>query len=214
MTTAAERKARSEEICRCEGIPVNPNLPVVESEENVTLRTVEETAWRAMCLCVVALKGEGMPHDKILKVIDDYELKPHFSPLEIQFVFSEEIDQTERISFCWRYESYCVLLWALGWIDSLSFPAKICDLEIAIPILRDCGSSQNFIKGSSLRGISEILDQLDLTYRYDWACVEARLKGLSDPQPEQRSIIYERHYALNWLVKYFDQEWDDVTCDT
>ncbi|MFN5229343.1 MAG: DUF4272 domain-containing protein [Planctomycetota bacterium] len=23
-----------------------------------------------------------------------------------------------------------------------------------------------------------------------------------------------RHYALNWLIRYMDQEWDDVSTDT
>ena len=28
------------------------------------------------------------------------------------------------------------------------------------------------------------------------------------------SVVYERHYALNWLIGYCDQSWDEVTTDT
>jgi len=27
-------------------------------------------------------------------------------------------------------------------------------------------------------------------------------------------IIVERHRALNWLIRYMNQDWDDVTTDT
>jgi uncharacterized protein DUF4272 len=27
-------------------------------------------------------------------------------------------------------------------------------------------------------------------------------------------VVYERHYALNWLIGYMGREWDDVTTDT
>jgi len=27
-------------------------------------------------------------------------------------------------------------------------------------------------------------------------------------------VIYERHYALNWMIRYGEQEWDDVSFDT
>lgn len=209
-----ERKKKSEEICRRFAIPVNPHLPFVENEQEVNLRSLEETAWRTMCLGIVAMKADGMPYDQVLDAIERYGLRPHFSPLENNFISVEKAEDSTNIVFSWRYESYWTLLWTLGWIDELSVPAKSCDVEKAVMILLDCDSSKSFIEKSSLLNASDILDQLDLTYRYDWACVEARLKGLSDPQIMQRSIVYERHYALNWLVKYFGYEWDDVTCDT
>jgi hypothetical protein len=27
-------------------------------------------------------------------------------------------------------------------------------------------------------------------------------------------VVYERHYALNWLTGYMDQDWDDISTDT
>ncbi|MDR2636809.1 MAG: DUF4272 domain-containing protein [Zoogloeaceae bacterium] len=27
-------------------------------------------------------------------------------------------------------------------------------------------------------------------------------------------VTMERHYALNWLIGYMDQEWDDISTDT
>ncbi|HEY9047600.1 MAG TPA: DUF4272 domain-containing protein, partial [Ohtaekwangia sp.] len=45
------------------------------------------------------------------------------------------------------------------------------------------------------------------------ACVDARInqRPIEEVHP---SVVYERHYALNWLINYMDQPWDDVSCDT
>jgi hypothetical protein len=62
--------------------------------------------------------------------------------------------------------------------------------------------------------MDQILDQADLIYRYHWAVVDARVKGKQPPAGLDPGIVYERHYALNWLIRYSDQEWDDISTDT
>lgn len=214
MLSSAERKARSEEICRSEGIPVHPTLPLVENEKETRLRNVESVAWRAMCLCLVAMKGEGMPHQELLEIVDEFGLGSHFSPHEHAFVSNDFPTQDDLDIFSWRYECYWVLLWALGFLNDLGRPDKQCDVECAVDILWQSKTTNMFIGSAKLRSISEILDSLDLTYRYDWACVEARMNGNPVPGELHFRVVYERHYALNWIVNYMDQEWDDITCDT
>jgi len=43
--------------------------------------------------------------------------------------------------------------------------------------------------------------------------VDARINGrqITEIHP---GVVYERHYALNWLINYMNQDWDDVSCDT
>ena len=112
-----------------------------------------------------------------------------------------------------RYESLWVLLWALGRIANLGAPTSICDVQSAVEIVRDI-PSEDFIQRAMSRPISEILDEADLVYRYDWAVVDARIKGENPTWNLHPGVVYERHYALNWLIGYMDQEWDDVTTDT
>jgi hypothetical protein len=40
------------------------------------------------------------------------------------------------------------------------------------------------------------------------------MKQQSPPAGLHPGVLYERHYALNWLIGYCDQEWDEVTTDT
>ena len=65
-----------------------------------------------------------------------------------------------------------------------------------------------------LRPQAEILDAADLIYRYNWAATDARINGRSAPAGLDGSVIYERHYALNWLIGYLDLPWDDISTDT
>ena len=73
---------------------------------------------------------------------------------------------------------------------------------------------EEFENSVTLKSKQEILDELDKTYRMNWACVDARIKGQAPTGNINPSVIYERHYALNWLTKYHDQNWDNVTTDT
>jgi len=79
-------------------------------------------------------------------------------------------------------------------------------------IIRDQGPT-NFIAKARPRPLSEILDMADLYYRLHWAAIDLRLKGNRSPAVDEE-IVQERHRALNWLIRYMNQEWDDVQTDT
>jgi Domain of unknown function (DUF4272) len=105
------------------------------------------------------------------------------------------------------------MLWSLGFIDELPRPDKICDVPSAVSFLRDLGR-EAFLKKATLRSAREILDAADLIYRYHWATTDARIKNQPAPAGLDPGVFQERHYALNWLVGYSDQEWDDVRTGT
>jgi len=75
-------------------------------------------------------------------------------------------------------------------------------------------SREEFTNTAQLKSKAEILDELDKTYRMNWACVDARIKGEAPTGNINPSVLYERHYALNWLTRYLNQNWDNVTTDT
>jgi hypothetical protein len=47
-----------------------------------------------------------------------------------------------------------------------------------------------------------------------WATTEARIKGAAPPAGLEPSVVLERHYALNWLTRFEDEDWDDVETPT
>ena len=213
MTDPERRKKRSEELLKTRGIPINPFLPPIESEEETMPRSAKDIAKRAVGLCAVALRGGGLRQQDVMNLLNGNIVWASATPVEKKFLLKKRPARQETINFKWRYESLWVLLWALRRVEDLGAPNSICDVENAVRMVLDI-PSEDFIQRAKSRPISEILDKADLIYRYDWAVVDARIKGEDPPGNIDPGVVYERHYALNWLIGYMRQEWDDVTTDT
>ena len=97
-------------------------------------------------------------------------------------------------------------------LAELPFPEATCDVAALAKTLvaRDAA----FVSGARLRSTAEILDALDLTFRLHWATTDARVKKTPPPNGVDPGVVAERHYALNWLVRFEDADWDDVTTPT
>lgn len=210
---ALARKARSNARLAIEQVPVNAHLPVIEDSRQATRRDSETVAWRAMALLVVAMKGEGLEQATIDEIVADYRLGPHFTPDEARFITSTAPSEHDRIQYSWRYEAAWTLLWSLGYVDALGKPTDTCDVARAVGFLRD-RTAQQFLADAKLRPLDTVLDEADLIYRYHWAVRDAEINNRRVPADLSSSVIIERHYALNWLIGYMDQPWDDITTDT
>ncbi|HEX5081013.1 MAG TPA: DUF4272 domain-containing protein [Blastocatellia bacterium] len=213
MTDPEKRKRRSEELLKTQGIPLNPSLPAIESEEETVSRSAEDIAKRAVGLCAVALRGEGLKQQEVIDLLKGKDVWACATPEEKKFLLKKRPARQEMINFKWRYESLWVLLWALRRVKDLGAPISICNVQTAVRMVLEI-PSEDLIQQAKSRPISEILDEADLIYRYDWAVVDARIKGEDSPGNLDPGVVYERHYALNWLIGYMGQEWDDVTIDT
>ena len=209
----AARKAKSEAILKARKVPINANLPLTVGA-HTQLRSLEEVVHRALALCLVALKGEGLGDPTVERIQADYQIAPHLSPLEQAFIADPVPDPQARTNATWRYESLWVLLWALGHIPSLDFPDRICEPATAVGIIHQAQNQTNFLQSSQLRSRDEILDATDLILRLHWAVIDARLRGVDPPANILPGIAFERHYALNWLTNYHKLDWDHVRTDT
>ncbi len=209
------RRAKSEEYCQSRNIPVyeNPNSLFVEPEASVVLRTKDEIVDRAFALCYLGLKSEGLEQVHLDKMDKNYNISSKLTETEKAYAFAAQPSEQQKIDANWRYESLHVLLWALGYIDSLSYPDQMCNVSEDVKIIYELGE-KGFREQANLRSKTEILDQADLILRLDWACVNARVKQEEAPRGLNSSVVYERHYSLNWLIKYMNQDWDNVTTDT
>ena len=208
------RKIASEKIAKEHEVPVNSTLPYTEADEEVTLRTRDEIVDRALSLFYIALKGEGLEKVFLTDFEKKYQVLSKLSPEEKDYALAENPTQQQSIDAVWRYESLQVMLWALGYVDQLEYPDSLCRVPELVSIFRTYPDETSFRQNARLRTKSEILDQTDLIYRLDWACVDARIHNQPAPGKLDAGVVYERHYALNWLTNYMEDEWDDISTDT
>ncbi|MGR9132601.1 DUF4272 domain-containing protein [Rhizobium leguminosarum] len=210
---AGGRKARSIAQLQSEGVPIIDHLPTIEPESESTRRNTKAVVQRTIALAIVAVKGETGDHEMGQALIRQFDAASFFTPKERVFMDDPDPSDQDRTNFAWRYEGVHVMLWALGITSDLERPDHICDVPFIANTLRELGTD-GLMRRAKLRPQKELLDAADLIYRYDWAAVNARLKGEEPPAGLDKGVVYERHYALNWLTGYMDQDWDDISTDT
>lgn len=78
-------------------------------------------------------------------------------------------------------------------------------------------STVAFIRGAELRPFDEIDTAYADIYEAHWQIRDAQIHGKKILEGIDPGVIYERHYAMNWLRRYGifeEQQWDDITTDT
>lgn len=208
-----KRKSNSILILKKNKIPFIKHLPVIESENDTIIRSKKEICERAICLAFVAPYAEGLEKEVLLKKIEEFKVQDQFTKEEKEFFELDNFDDSVKAKFIWRYESLWTLLWSLSYVDQLELPTDICDVPFSVKTIADQGRD-NFISNAVLRSKKEILDQADLIYRIHWATTDARINNQDMPAGLNNSTVYERHYSLNWIIQYCEQNWDDVCTNT
>ncbi len=217
-----ERKAKSEKILASKGINYNKYLPVIEDETEIKIRSSEEIGKRAVALAAAAVRAEcrlsgvALETEKelITGILEIYNGETFFSKEEKWYMDNPNPSEHDSIQFIWRYEAMWVMLWALGYVEKLEYPDKICDVSHAANIISMSRNLEELIKTGKKKSKEEIVDEADLIYRYNWACVDARIKGVQTPGGMDEGIVMERHKALNWIINYMNDDWDNVRTDT
>lgn len=210
---SAARKQRSEAVLAREGVPFIAHLPMLQPVSGTRFRSAEETANRALSLSFVAEMGVSGTNDLAQRLVDEWGVRAHLTPNERRFIGTRTPTMHDRAQFSWRWEGVSVLMWALSFPHEIGRPDHVVDVNALVTLIQGQGPTA-FRANARLRDRAEILDVLDLTYRYHWAVVDARLRGADAPAGLDGGVVMERHYALNWLTCYADQEWDDVSTDT
>ena len=206
------RKQWAESVLYAQGVPINPQLPMIESEAQITLRTPREIADRLRAVSIIAARGSGLPLADARRFIDERGIDPHLTPAERAFLDTPEPTMRDQIQFSWRHEAAWVLLWALRHVEGqLGAPRETCDVDAMTDIIINVPD----LGRDGVRSANDILNEADLVYRYHWAIRQAGIDGQAAPADLDPGVVLERHYALNWLIGYGgNADWDDVTTDT
>jgi hypothetical protein len=210
---ANERTERSQAQLKEEGVPYIYHLRNLPDDETITLRSKEEVLKRAIALNLIARRADGESLEWYKEKAAKYPLEDSITEQETIFAEMEEPEEYRVIMFSQRIEASWTLLWALGFVTELLRPDDFCDAKAANELV-DNHSFAQLLHEANLRPVIEIMDTLDLHFRYHWAVTDAELYGRKAPAKLLSDVVYQRHYALNWLTNYQGQAWDEVTADT
>jgi len=225
MPADTARRERSIAVLEEKGVPYLQQLYVVVPESEAVFRKPEEVARRLLAMFGVCVYSEARSGgedwedaQKYLNKIDEIlcgKLNDFLTAEEKSYLAEKSPNQHSLAKFGWRYECCHVLMWSLGFFESLGYPDKICDVSRMAKTIRRLKSITDFLESAKPRDWKEILDTADLILRYDWACVDARVNGRESPAGLDNSVVMEWHYAFNWLVGACENaEWDDIETDT
>lgn len=220
ITTPEERRIKNNKLIKKRGIACLDNLPTIESSSNVRLKDLDVICKRAIaCLLSIQLAcdiEENRNYDKSQKtfynILKEFNVENYLLEKEKR-LFDNSYTEQDVIDVAWSYEAYWALVWALGLINKMKFPNNICDCEKAITLVENCDNYEAFKNNCKLRDIEDILDMLDLYYRYHWACVEKRVRPETNIGNLNPEVVMERRKGLEWLISNVD-DWNEISLDT
>ncbi|MBB1649251.1 DUF4272 domain-containing protein [Delftia sp. UME58] len=211
---AWQRKQRSEQALAQRGFTPAASLPPLISEPELRMRAPDEIAARAFALLTVAVRAESLNGGEPLTPEQLFQRLPAaqaaLTPNEREFMATARPSEEAIAKFGWRYEAAYLLEWALGLVDTLPFPDAICDVPLTSRTLLQAGA----LHAARMRPDSEILDALDQHYRLHWIVRQAQVQQQPAPAGLSADVLMERHHALNWLVRFEGNDWDDVDTPT
>lgn len=217
-----ERRLRTNAICAEKNIPYIEGKSVSIPEKDCKPASKDEIIHRLACVFAAAAVADTCYNTPDSSQSDvpwvretlekKYEISKYLSKYEASFVANPFEKQQYYATYLWRYECCLVLMWALG-LAELDDPAESCDAHIITDLM--FGSDfESLSKKAKVKSKEELLDKLDLIYRYNWACTEARIHGKT-VDGLNAEVVYEWHYALNWLARVGGiSDWDRIQPNT
>jgi hypothetical protein len=210
------RKEASELQLHKRGIRINVQLHVIESEEEVTLRSSDELIDRMMALWLVtsaAQTGQLAPYRRLVEM---HHLQHVLSADETAFLFaSANADAAfHRFSSC--TEALYFLAWCAGLVDDMQVSAKPSNLKKVSYYFPAAFKDITALRVAvQVRSKSKVLDWCDLLYRMHWAVRHAQLTQKSCPLNVNANQVREWHRAVNWMCCYEEiDDWDQVSIET
>ncbi len=177
------------------------------------MHSPQAVAERLLALFAVSSKAVN-PSTDLTAWVERNDVGQHFSEAERAFFYSSQAAERQAlVNFSWRSEALVALVWALGGLQempSLSEQAKLSEL----PLVREAYSNpEAFIRQATLRAEEQLVEMEDHLYQQHWRVRDAQLFGKQMPPELNPGVVYERRYAMSWLVGD-EEDWDDVPTDT
>lgn len=185
-----------------------------ETHNEDHVRSAQEIAKRALVLYAIFNISEDY-HENVQDWLTSKSLWDKLTPLELAYVTSISPTKQAQVNISWRSEAILVLLWALGAIEQMPPLFERCDHEEFLRILPPCVDTAvvQFIENATVRSEEELKSFEKILSDVHWEARDALINNRSTLYCDI-GIIQERHHAMNWIMGYKGQSWDNITTDT
>ncbi len=190
-------------------------MRVAVIDMNEEIRSSREVAERAVVLYCVVKSADVEDRVIIRDWLKREKLWSAVSRAERKLFGKGKLSNRQLVNASWRVEALEAIVWALGLLPSLTSNTVQCSyrrIEALFPFYLE--SAELFLKQSKLRSEDDIERALEEIYNQHWKVRDARLNQKEAPDKLDEGIIREKHYALNWIMSYEGQDWDNVSTDT
>lgn len=210
-------KIRHCQHCQFDLIHVQSLLDEDDFDDDLedAFRCASECAKRCIVLHALKSVAHGANAKSVVTWLQSENLWSAVSDEEKSFFLSTNPTENQIINASWRVEALSLLLWALGKEIDISDLSTMCDSDRVDSL---CSfylkSTIPFIESATLISESEVYDVNELIYESHWKIRDSQINNKSLDQSYDSGVVMERHHAINWLMGYCGQEWDEVTTDT
>lgn len=187
--------------------------------EDTQPRSAAEIAQRVLALIAVIGKVQFPSHNA--KWIEEHGIGRYLSEAEQEFINNPSPEQRDMVNFSWRAEALVPLLWSLHGLEQMPVLSEQFDAFGNAMVRQAIQQTPQFLQQARRREPDELQEQEQYLYHQHWR-VRDRDLGFNNDEPEaddpdisslNSGLVYERRYAMSWVVGYGDS-WDDVPTDT
>jgi hypothetical protein len=177
-------------------------------------RSAQEVARRCIVLCCIAASPQ-FPRGEFDAWLRNEGLWEELSPKEVETLTAQVPTKRQNIDASWRSEALQVMLWSIRKLELLPPITEIAKISRILDVMPAFGKpTSDFISSASLRSNEEIDAELEKTVSAHWQIRNERGHPEQKREPMIDGVVVERHWALEWIVNYDDEPWDQVPLTT
>jgi hypothetical protein len=211
-----QRKEASELQLHKLGIRINVQLHVIESDEEVSLRSNDALLRRLLALWAVCGAAQARDASRFRAYLAAHDLSSCLSSQEQAFLYAAAPTEEQIQIFLAKHEALFFLLWCAGLTDKIKVPAQASNLHPLLKLFPQAMEVPDRLKNAlKIRSKSTILNWSDLLYRLHWEVRHSQLTGRPYPASVNAETVRQWHQAVNWICQYEDEDdWDKVSTET
>ncbi len=208
--TPEARKLQSETRLIAAAVPVNPSLPPLAADDDITMRSTDEVLQRLVALWAVVGKAMIGKESGFAAYIVRHKLQAWLSPAERRYILDKRPSARDNVHFSWQLEALYMVAWCAGLLEADEIPASESSIEPIMGLFPLAAELPDRLQAAlAIRPKSDIIARADLLHRLHWAVRDGELAGID------AAVVQEWHRALNWMLRHQgENDWDKVGTDT